>query len=215
MIRYYKSHPRFSTSVLTTIILPFMLPSDWLLSTRLLVGWDIGITLYLSLAAWMMRQSSLEKIRRRAEAQYEGKIPTLALTTIAASASLVAIVEQLATAKALGVSHAGWHIALAGITVFLSWTFMHTMFALHYAHEYYIEHNGTMSEGLDFPGEEKPDYWDFVYFAFIIGASAQTADVNITAKTIRRLVTLHSAVSFFFNAIVLALTISIGAGLFE
>jgi uncharacterized membrane protein len=215
MIRYCKTHPRFSMSVFTFIILAFALPQSWLSSTRILVAWDIGTALYLFLAAIMMQQSNVAKIRRRAGDQYEGKVLTLALTTIAAAASLVAIVEQLATAKALGIANAQWHVALAGITVFLSWTFMQTMFALHYAHDYYIDHSGKPAEGLRFPGESKPDYWDFVYFAFIIGASAQTADVSITSKAIRRLVTLHSTVAFFFNAIILALTISIGAGLFE
>ena len=126
----------------------------------------------------------------------------------------LALADQAAR-LALGIDNAYWHVALAGLTVFLSWTFMQTMFALHYAHEYYIDRNGKPAGGLDFPGDEKPDYWDFVYFAIVIGASAQTADVSITSKIIRRLVTLHSTVAFFFNAIILALTISIGAGLFE
>ena len=107
------------------------------------------------------------------------------------------------------------HIALAGLTVFLSWSFMQTMFALHYAHEYYMEKDGTLAEGLEFPGQNhQPDYWDFVYYAFVIGTSTATADVNIVSSVMRRITTLHCVVAFFFNTTILALTVNIGAGLF-
>lgn len=214
LFHYYWTHPRFSTCCLIALILPFLLPRDWLASTRMLVGWDIGTGAYLVLAAIMMSQSSLKKIRTRAKEQNEGKMKTLALITAAAIASLVAIVKQLAIVKGID-DMAAWHISLAGVTVVLSWTFMQTMFALHYAHEYYIDHKGEPAGGVLFPGEQHPDYWDFVYFALVIGASAQTSDVSITSRTIRHVVSMHSIVAFFFNAIVLALTISIGATLFQ
>ena len=74
---------------------------------------------------------------------------------------------------------------LATITILLSWAFTHTIFALHYAHEYYDRTAG----GMAFPGEERePDYWDFVYFSFVIGMTSQVSDVGVTSKEIRRTV---------------------------
>jgi len=85
---------------------------------------------------------------------------------------------------------------------------------LHYTHEYYNDRAKTRNAGLKFPDENlQPDYWDFIYFSFIIGTSAQTADINITSKSFRRLVTLHCVIVFFFNITILALTINIGASL--
>jgi uncharacterized membrane protein len=72
---------------------------------------------------------------------------------------------------------------------------------------------GKLAGGLDFPDDETPDYWDFLYFATSIGAASQTSDVAIRTKALRRLVTLHAVISFFFNTAVLALVINIGASL--
>ena len=100
--------------------------------------------------------------------------------------------------------------ALAAITIVLSWAFTHTIFALNYAHDFYGEHGGKKS-GLNFPGKESPDYWDFVYFSFVIGMTSQVSDVGVTSKLIRRTVNAHGIVSFFFNAALLALTVNIAA----
>ena len=98
------------------------------------------------------------------------------------------------------------------VTIVLSWAFIHTIFALHYAHEFYDE-DAPRGGGMAFPGgEEEPDYWDFVYFSFVIGMTAQVSDVGITSKQIRRTVTAHGIVSFLFNAALLALTVNLAAG---
>ena len=100
-----------------------------------------------------------------------------------------------------------------------AWVFIHLTFALHYAHEYFDETKAVEGEkpalrgGINFPDTDEPDYWDFVYFSFIIGVAAQTADVTIGSKVIRRTSLVHSILAFFFNSAVLALTINIAAGL--
>jgi uncharacterized membrane protein len=86
------------------------------------------------------------------------------------------------------------------------------MFALHYAHDYYL-HTGGGDRGLLFPGTAQPDYFDFLYAAAIIGTSGQTADVSFNTSPTRRLAMVHSVLAFFFNTIVLALTINFAAGL--
>ena len=99
-------------------------------------------------------------------------------------------------------------LAFLLLTIMLSWAFIQTMFALHYAHEFYSEHHKT-GGGLIFPHDPEPTYWDFVYFAFAIGTATQVSDVEISSKRIRRTVTVHGIVSFFFNVTVIALTVGL------
>jgi uncharacterized membrane protein len=183
--------------------------TNWRPVMRGLVGWDIGIGLYVILAIDMMARADVHQIRRRAAAQDEGAIVILVLTVATALASLLAIVALLGTSAVGAAQRRSMELVLATITIGLSWALIHTMFALHYAHEFY-DQSGV--PGLAFPGgEEEPDYWDFVYFALIIGMTAQVADVGITTKEIRRTVAAHGAVSFFFNVALLALMVNIAA----
>ena len=90
---------------------------------------------------------------------------------------------------------------------------MHTIFSFHYAHEYYDERSDGIIGGLKFPGDTKPDYWDFLYFSLVIGMTSQVSDVAVTSKVIRRMVAIHGVLSFFFNVTVLALTVNIVSNL--
>jgi uncharacterized membrane protein len=182
--------------------------TPWRAPTRLLIGWDIAMVLYLALAFEMMAHADIHQIRRRAAVQDEGRLAILVLTVAAALASLAAIFAELGAA-ANGATRRPAQLLLATATIVLSWTFIHTMFALHYAHEFYDEATGR---GIEFPGGDgEPDYWDFVYFAFVIGMTSQVSDVGITSKQIRRTATAHGVVSFMFNAALLALTVNIAA----
>ena len=213
-LAFFKAQPRFFTAALVGALLWFLLPRDLVSSTRLLVAWDCAAGLYLVLAVVMMLRSNIERIHYRAALEDEGQMVILGLTIITALISLGGIVAEMATAKTLK-GHDEWqHISLAGLTVLLSWTFTHTMFAIHYAHEYYDGPENDLAEGLEFPGKEPPDYWDFVYYSFVIGTACATADVNVTSKNMRRITTLHCVVAFFFNTTILALTVNIGAGFF-
>lgn len=95
-----------------------------------------------------------------------------------------------------------------------SWAFTHMMFALDHAHNYYVALDRGRPAGLAFPGEDPPDYGDFVYFAFVIGTSGQTADVSFTSRSMRRVGLVQCVLAFLFNTTVLALTINMVASLF-
>jgi uncharacterized membrane protein len=156
-----------------------------------------------------MAGSDIHDIRRRAAAQDDGKFAMLILTVAAALASLAAIVAELSSTLNGGAPRQPTQLVLAIATIVLSWAFIHTMFALHYAHEFYDDEGGG---GLTFPGpDEDPDYWDFMYFSFVIGMTSQVSDVGITSKPIRRTVAAHGVVSFVFNVALLALTVNIAA----
>ncbi|QEH35881.1 hypothetical protein OJF2_44380 [Aquisphaera giovannonii] len=213
-VRFLKAQPRFFTAVAVGAVLWFLLPHGWRGSTRLLVTWDCATGLYLVLAAVMMARSDIGSMRYRAEMQDEGQVAILVLVAVTALISLGGTMAEMAAAKATVTTNGWQHVALACLTVLLSWTFAHTIFAIHYAHEYYEGPEHAPSEGLDFPGHGRPDYWDFLYYAFVIGTACATADVNVTSRAMRRITTLHCAFAFFFNATILALTVNVGAGFF-
>jgi uncharacterized membrane protein len=207
-VRVVRARPRLFLSALLGIAVTGLLSilTAWKMPTRLVIGWDVGIGLYLILAAEMMARSDVRHIRRRAAVQDDSRLVMLVLTATAGVASLAAIVAELGTTQ--GTARSPAQLAIAMVTILLSWTFIHSMFALHYAHEYYADRKGT---GMAFPGDEDPDYWDFVYFSVVIGMTSQVSDVAVTSKSIRNTVAAHGVVSFFFNVTLLALMVNIAA----
>ncbi len=204
--RVVYARPRMFISVAIGIVAFFLLPGSLRLVTRLLLGWDIFATLYLVLAYIMMFRCGLAHIKRNAVLQDDGRFLILLVTALGAFAPIAAIVFEL------GEGHRGaTELILATVTIALSWAAVHTTFALHYAHDYY---RGAKPGGLQFPsGDEHDhaDYWDFVYFSFVIGMTAQVSDVGITDKTIRRTATAHGIISFIYNTALVALMVNIAA----
>jgi uncharacterized membrane protein len=210
-----RARPRLVFAACFGIALYFVLSFDAGLreTTRFLLSWNAAVGLYLVLAGLMMAQSSPEKIKLRSQDQDEGRKTVLLLVLISVVASLLAIVNELSVVKDLSGPVRLGHIALTVLTIVMSWIFTHLMFALHYAHDYYLNVSKNQPTGLVFPGDETPDYGDFLYFAGVIGTSGQTADISLTNRTMRRIGLAHCVLSFFFNATVLALTINIAASL--
>jgi uncharacterized membrane protein len=205
-VRVVYARPRTFISMTVGILAFFLLPDSLRLVTRLLIGWDIFVLLYLLLVYTMVLRSGLAHIRRNAVLQDDGRFLILLMTALGAFASIAAILFEL------GASHRSvLDLTLATVTIALSWAAVHTTFALHYAHEFY---RGAKPGGLQFPSGDRhddADYWDFVYFSFVIGMTAQVSDVGITDKTIRRTATVHGIISFVFNTALVALMVNIAA----
>jgi uncharacterized membrane protein len=205
-LRVVYSRPRTFIALGVAIAATFALPHALRLGTRLLIGWDLFAVLYLVLVALMMLRCEHHHIRRDAIKQDDGRFVILLVTALGAFASVAAIVSELGAAKRGTTS-----LALATLTVTLSWALVHTTFALHYAHAYY---RSRKPGGLQFPSgdaKEPADYWDFVYFSFVIGMTAQVSDVGITDKIIRRTATVHGIISFVYNTALVALMVNIAA----
>lgn len=206
-LRVVYSRPRIFISIAVGIVTFVLLPAVPLrLVTRLLIAWDVFAALYLVLVYIMMLRSGHRHVRRNAVLQDDGRFLIVTVTVLGAFASIAAIVFELGASR-----HAVPQLLLATATITLSWAVVHTAFALHYAHDYY---RGAKPGGLQFPSGDQhdhADYWDFVYFAFVIGMTAQVSDVGITDKTIRRTVTAHGIISFIFNTALLALMVNIAA----
>ncbi|MEZ0612395.1 DUF1345 domain-containing protein [Fibrella sp. WM1] len=178
--------------------------------TRLLLGW-VAYAMTVLVLIWLiiMRADAKETAQREDESR-----PAIFLFTVGgALVSLVAVIILLGTVKGLSSSEATRHVILSGITVVSSWILTHSIFTLHYARLYYDPDKTERVGGLDFPGDEPPDYLDFAYYSFVIGMTFQVSDVAITAKPIRRLTLLHSVLSFAFNTLIIALTINTLSGL--
>jgi len=216
LVRHVRLRPRLLASAFLGLLLVAILvpATEWRLSTCLIVAWDVATTLYLGLAWSMMLRSTPDRMRIRARLQDDGAWAALFLSILAAVASLAAIVVELATVKDIGPTYRGLHILAASYTIITAWLFIHTTFALHYANEYFLQYLDCRNPGLDIPGGGDPDYWEFMYFSFVIGTSGQTADICMTSNRMRRIGLLHCVLAFLFNTTILALTINIGAGLF-
>jgi uncharacterized membrane protein len=212
IVRFLHFHIRLVAATILGVAVYALLPGDWSRVTRMLLGWNAGMVCYLAAVAVMMARTSDTGLEERAATEEdEGAVAILILTITAAAASLGAIFVELAQAKSGNAAY-GHHVALAISTVLLSWTFTHTIFALHYAYDFYGK--GQRAKGLKFPDDDRPDYWDFIYFSFVIGMTFQVSDVQVTNKAIRRLVTAHGMVAFLFNTAVIALTVNMAAAAF-
>jgi uncharacterized membrane protein len=215
VLRVLLARPRLWSCLVAGLLTALLIPSDWVHPwvTRGIIGWNVGAVVYLILTARMMFWSSHERMRTRAVSQDDGKFLVLILVVTSAMMCVAAIVAELFVVKDLDSDLRHAHMALAALTLVTSWAFTQVTFALHYAHDFYDSESRAESGGLDFPGTPTPDYADFLYFAVIIGTSAQTADVSFTSRKMRRTGTLHCVLAFFFNTTLLALTINMASGL--
>ena len=210
LLRLVHARPRLFLAAAVLIVAAFLLPVPER-STRLLLSWDLAVAAFLGMAMHLMRGATVSQIRARSEREDEGRFGVLILTVGAAVASLIAIIAELAGAQSGDATVHVERLLLALVTILLSWAFIHVIFALHYAHDFYAEDGGRRGAALQFPGGEDPDYWDFTYFSFVIGMTSQVSDVEIASKSMRRTATAHSITSFLFNLALLSLMINVAA----
>lgn len=218
LARRWRVRYRLILSAIFSLISSFLLPSRLSLSTRILCVWDVGMICFLVSTWVLMVQAVPRSMRRHAQSQDEGRLVILSLITAAACASILAIAFTLRETKGFDASIEISHVILAVVTIIGSWLTVHTIFAMHYAHEYYQAHqtqHDSTAGGLDFPDDIEPDYWDFLYFSFVIGMTSQVSDVQITSRSLRRLSLFHGILSFFFNTVIVAMSINIIAGLIQ
>lgn len=187
-------------------------PTSWDYLLRVLFGWNIAVWSYLLFMFWLMMRATSAEVAQLAEQEDEADWAIIVIMSIAATASLVAIVLELGTLKELAPINKLLHYGITIATVLGSWFFIATIFTFHYARMYYRspEHH----RALIFPDVNlKPDYWDFLYFSFTIAVAFQTSDVTLSSRTIRKSALAQSVLSFWFNIAIVGLSINIAAGL--
>ena len=214
---HVRTHPRLLGAAAVAAFFYFLLPGWTATATRCLFAFDGGAVVFLAAVWVMMARATPDGMRRRAELEDEGRYTILTLSVTAAIAILLTIVFELHGVKDLPPDQAAIRVAGAAATILLSWFFMNTIFALHYAHGYYGDADPSSeykpTGGLAFPGCRQPDYWDFLYFSFVVGMTFQVSDVQIEDHGLRRNVLAHGVLAFLFNVVIVALTINIVAGL--
>jgi len=207
--RTVMARPRLSVSFAIFVVTGAVLVALRLrVATAILLGFDLAAVVYLLALARLFNRSTPAHMRLQAKAQDTGRWGVLWSAVVLSGVVLVALGTELHAAKGGGLPALG----VGALSVVLSWLFLNIMFALHYAHGFYGDF-GEKHSGLEFPDTPKPDYWDFAYFAIVIGMTFQVSDVQISSRYLRRVALLHSVIAFFFNVFIIAITVNIVAGM--
>ena len=171
----------------------------------------VFFVVYLTQVGLRLRRLTAERLKATAEADDAPAPVILFVTLMAVAAAIIALFNAMNRA---GSSESGLEVALAFASVVLGWLTVHTMFSMHYAHLYWRPLKTkpgappARGKGLNFPGDDEPGAYDFLYFGFVIGMTAQTSDVEITETAMRRINLAHSLVSFFFNTVLVAAAVN-------
>jgi uncharacterized membrane protein len=210
--RFTRNRPRLTTALLAGLIVGLVLPDQWQLVTRILAGWNIAVWSYLILMGWVMTHADHERVRKIAEQEEENAIAVLVILSICASLSIIAIIFELSTIKGSPFSVRLGHYIFTILTVLGSWFLVGIIFTFHYAYLFYREYG--KQQPLHFPeGKHSPNYWDFLYFSFTIAVAAQTSDISVMTREMRKVVLAQSVLSFLFNAAILGLSVNIAASM--
>jgi uncharacterized membrane protein len=212
--RFIRSRPHLSLAIGLGALVAFMLPDSLFIMTRALIAWNAAVWSYLITMMWLMAHADHTKVRAIAGKQDENAGLVLVTLTVASVLSLTAIVAELSEAAGLPASERTGHYVLTALTIFGSWFLVGVLYCFHYAHLYYRSSSSALP--LKFPDEtHEPDYWDFLYFSFTIAVAVQTSDVAVMTRGMRKMVLGHSILNFFFNLVILGLSINIAAGLIK
>ena len=208
-----RHRPHFSTAAAVfLVLLATMLGAGIGFARGMLYAFDAAALIFLAGVVWMFGRSSTALIRARVAEQDAGRWGVLFSGVAVAAVTIVSLGIELHAAERGGVPM----VVLAAASIVLSWCFLNTMFGLHYAHEYYMYDKGKtgkdVKQALAFPGDDDPDYWDFMYFAFVLGMTFQVSDVQIQCRSARRVALAHGIVAFFFDVFILALSVNVVAG---
>lgn len=178
--------------------------------TCAMIGWD-AFSFSMIILSWITFSITKSKeIRSQVKKQDPKRAVVFVLIVIATFASILAVILMIVV-KQQG-HQSSWRTPVAIAGMILSWFLTHTIYALRYAHIYYGNDPANPSNhagGLKFPNDNKPEYSDFAYFAFVLGMTFQVSDVDITSKPIRQLAMWHGMLSFAYNTVIIAITINV------
>ncbi|GAC1348042.1 MAG: DUF1345 domain-containing protein [Acetobacteraceae bacterium] len=215
-VRIVAGHRYTFAAIAIGVLAYLLLPASLGIAPRAVFAWDLGATaLVIAVAALFLRAGDDRAMAAKAAAQEEGEWSVFAITLAGVTMSFAALSGMLGAAKDLHGLQRNLYIGAVAATLLLSWLVTHIVFALRYAHEYYARSPGAsrVDGGLAFPGDLPPDYWDFLYFAMVLGMTFQVSDVEIESRKLRRLATVHGLIGFLFNTVIVALTVNIAASL--
>jgi uncharacterized membrane protein len=203
-----RAHPSL---LIGGVVLLLVMATAWGLGMHpapaFLLGFDAGALSFMGVQLREFSRATPAGMRARARHQDAGRWGILWSGVAISTVVLVALGTELEAGKTGGLVA----LVVAAASIMLSWALLNTLFALHYAHGYYGDY-GEAHKGLDFPGTAEPDYWDFAYFAVVIGMTFQVSDVQVKSRELRRMVLIHGVIAFFFNVFIVAVSVNIVAG---
>jgi uncharacterized membrane protein len=210
-----QSRPRLLAATCAGLLLSFALPADWNWLTRALIGWNAAVWSYLVLVGWLMVHANHVRVCQIAVQEDESAGVILVIMSVAAVVSLAAIVAELSALKDASNAWRVFRYGLTGLTICGSWCMVAVLFTFHYARLFYgAPKHARPLRFPDFQGQEaNPNYCDFLYFSFTIAVAAQTSDVTVMSRALRKVVLAQSVLSFLFNVAIVGLSINIAAGL--
>ncbi len=195
-------HGRFYIALLAGAA-AYMLPLEWGVPLRLLFAGDVFFAVHLGLMLVFAARITPALLRERAQVEDEGWPLILLLTGLAVIFCLAA------TFLLINQANQSTLVALLAVgSVPLSWAMVHTLAAFHYANMFYAPTKGGDAGGLEFPGSGDPGMVEFLYYAFVVGMTAQVSDVAVSTRDLRRVTLLHGVVSFFYNTVLIAVTVN-------
>jgi uncharacterized membrane protein len=207
-------HRRTFIALIVVIVAYLACPPGVASRARGILAWDIGAASFLAMALQLFLTRDTEHMPALAEAQRDGEWTIFWMVFLVSVVSFFAVTIELPNMKELNGDQRTLRVVFVAATLILSWLLTHVVFALRYAHEWYAPRgDGHPREGLEFPGGQPPDYMDFLYFSLVLGMTFQVSDVQITARRLRRLATLHGLIGFLYNTVIIALTVNIAASL--
>lgn len=217
-IQNWDSHHRLFFASLLAVGAAFLSQGHLRLPVQMVVIWNTFSLAVLVLAWLRILTANPRESLKTAKLQDSSRSTILLFVVVGAIASIFAVGFLLGSAHGRHGGLLAETILLSFGTLIGSWSLIHTLFALRYAHIYYGDDKDPSTAGqaggLEFPGKAMPDYLDFAYFSFVIGMTCQVSDVQITGRGFRRLALLHGLLAFAFNTVILALSINLASGLF-
>ena len=212
LMTYAIRHGSFIAAFAAGFAVFLLLTSREVNAKNFLVGWNVTAIVFICISWRKMLRATVADIKKRSADLDFSDTFVLFLSIASALASIAGIGLELHSVKDAPADVALGRAMAAIATILISWVFLHTLFTIHYAHRFYG--GPDKAKGLVFPDKiEEPIYWDFLYFSFTIGVAAQTADIGLSSRTMRKIALLHAVLSFLFNTTILALAINVGASL--
>lgn len=201
-------HPRFAAFLVLFVLAALLAAQVLPIEEAVILGFDLAATAFIAMCVPLWRDDGADAARARAARDDGGRF-FLIVSAVTVIAAILLALGRLVEGKS---TLTGVDFAVVVATLVLAWMFLNLVYAFHYGHLFYDQHDARDAGGIVFPEGGAPVFADFVYFAFVIGMTCQTADLEISARSIRRVVTVHGVLTFFFNLGVLAMTINVLSG---
>lgn len=208
----YSALRRLAVALLAALLVCVLVEGRVSAEVQILLTWNTGAWIYVLWSVALVSRTDAQMTRLHARSQAHGGRALFAILLSAALVSVLALGFLVQSVGDLPFWAKLWHVGLSVTALLGAWSLVHLLFAFHYARLYYtapLREDQALHEGLDFPGDKLPEYFDFMYFAFAVGMSSTAPDVGTTSRQMRKTTLMHGVLAFAFNILILSLSVNI------